>query len=93
MATGLPVLATDRASNREWVASPDHGLLVPFRRPAFDRHSFLELASISPERRSKIAACNRAIIEQRADWNLNIAKLLAAYRALRPDLANETHME
>jgi glycosyltransferase involved in cell wall biosynthesis len=90
MATGLPVLATDRASNREWVVSPGHGLLVPFGdRPAIAA-GLLELSSLSPERRSGMAACNRAMIEQRADWSLNIAKLLAAYRALRPDLANET---
>ncbi len=93
MATGLPVLATDRASNREWVASPDHGLLVPFGDPPSIAAALLELASLSPERRSGIAACNRAMIEQRADWNVNIAKLLTAYLALRPDLAKETHTE
>jgi len=87
MATGLPVLATDRASNREWVAGPDHGLLAPFGEAPAIAAALLELAALSPQRRSAIAACNRATIEQRADWKCNIAKLLAAYRALRPDLA------
>lgn len=87
MATGLPVLATDRASNREWVTGPDHGLLAPFGDPAAIAAALLELAALSPERRSAIAASNRATIEQRADWKRNIAKLLVAYSALRPDLA------
>jgi L-malate glycosyltransferase len=86
MATGLPVLATDRASNREWVVGPDNGLLVPHGDEPSIATALLELASLSPERKSTIAACNRSVIERRADWNMNIAKLLAAYRALRPDL-------
>lgn len=86
MATGLPVLATDRASNREWVVGPDHGLLAPFGDTASIASALLELASLSAERRRNIAVCNRATIEQRADWNRNIGKLLAAYRTLRPDL-------
>ena len=87
MATGLPVLATDRASNREWVTGPDRGLLAPFGdRPAIAA-ALVELATLSPQRRSAMAAGNRAAIEQRADWKRNIAKLLAAYRALRPELA------
>jgi glycosyltransferase involved in cell wall biosynthesis len=87
MATGLPVLVTDRASNREWVAGQGHGLLAPFGDSAAIAAALLQLAALSPERRRAIAACNRATIEQRADWVRNIAKLLAAYRALRPDLA------
>jgi len=87
MATGLPVLATDRASNREWVASAEHGLLAPFGDPPAIAEALLELAAVSPQRRRAIAACNRAIIEQKADWKRGMAKLLAAYSALRPDLA------
>jgi glycosyltransferase involved in cell wall biosynthesis len=87
MATGLPVLATDRASNREWVTGPDHGLLAPFGDAPAIAAALLELAALSPERRSAIAVCNRATIEQRADWKCNFAKLLAAYSTLRPDLA------
>ena len=87
MATGLPVLATDRASNREWVSGPDHGLLAPFGDAPAIAAALLELASLSPQRRAEIAACNRATVEQRADWKRNIAKLLAAYSTLRPDLA------
>jgi glycosyltransferase involved in cell wall biosynthesis len=87
MATGLPVLATDRASNREWVTGPDHGLLAPFGDAPAITAALLELAALSPERRSAIAVCNRATIEQRADWKCNFAKLLAAYSTLRPDLA------
>ena len=87
MATGLPVLATDRASNREWVASPDHGLLVPFGNAPSIASALLDLASLSPERRNSIAACNRATIEEKANWGRNVIKLLATYDRLRPDLA------
>jgi glycosyltransferase involved in cell wall biosynthesis len=85
MATGLPVLATGRASNREWIGGNDQGLLVPFGdRPAIAA-ALLELTGLSADRRREIAALNRAVIEERANWKHNVAKLLAAYQSLRPD--------
>jgi glycosyltransferase involved in cell wall biosynthesis len=86
MATGLPVLATDRASNREWIAGPQHGLVAGFGDAPAIAGAILQLASLPPGRKAAIAQANRAMIEEKADWKRNIQKLLAAYRALRPDL-------
>ncbi len=83
MATGLPVLATDRASNREWVGREDQGLLVPFGDCPMIARALLELAGLSANRRREIAAFNRAVIEERANWKHNSAKLFAAYESLR----------
>jgi glycosyltransferase involved in cell wall biosynthesis len=86
MATGLPALATDRDSNREWISGADHGLLARFGDEPAIAAALIELAGLPHGRRAEIAACNRAMIEQRADWKRNFSKLLRAFETLRPDL-------
>ena len=84
MATGLPVIATDRASNREWIAAPSSGVLVPSGDTRAMAAALLAMANLSGSRRREIAACNRAIAGNRADWRRNVSKLLAAYEVLAP---------
>lgn len=84
MATGLPALVTDRASNREWIGSNDQGLLVEFGASPAIAAALVELAGLSEKRRGEIAAHNRAVIEERANWKLNAGRLFAAYRSLCP---------
>jgi glycosyltransferase involved in cell wall biosynthesis len=83
MATGLPVFATDRPSNREWIGGTDQGLLAPFGDIPAIAAALLELAGLSAEQRREVAARNRATVEARADWKRNAASLLAAYRTLQ----------
>jgi L-malate glycosyltransferase len=85
MATGLPVLATLRASNFEWVASEDNGLLAPFGDVPVIAAALRRLAALTPQQRARIAAANRAVTLERANWSDNIARLLATYRTLSPD--------
>jgi len=84
MATGLPVLATDRASNREWIGGKDQGVLVPFGDAPAIAAALLELAALSAEHRRAIAVRNRAVIKERATWKRNVAKLFSAYKSLCP---------
>ena len=82
MATGLPVIATDRPSNREWISSNSNGILVPFGDHRRMASGLLELASMPPECRAATALANRAIIKRRADWPKNAKKLIDAYSRL-----------
>ncbi len=82
MATGLPVLATDRASNREWIAEESQGRLAPFGDVGAIAAGMVELAGLSAAGRREAAVRNRAVVEQRADWKRNAARLLEAYRAV-----------
>ena len=79
MATGLPVVVTDAPGNREWVVTSENGwLAAPGDADAFKR-AMLDAAEMSHSGRQRIAIANRRLIEQRADWNVNFGKLLAAY--------------
>lgn len=82
MATGLPVLATDRPSNREWIASQENGLLAPFGDTPTIADAMLALARLTPEQRVRIATANRAVVSERANWNKNIARLFDNYTNL-----------
>ena len=85
MATGLPAIVTDRPSNREWVEDGVHGRLVPFGNARAIAHALCEMSALSPDQRREMACRNRAVVEQRADWQRNVRKLLAAYRRLCHD--------
>jgi glycosyltransferase involved in cell wall biosynthesis len=84
MATGLPVIVTDRPSNREWIESPSGGRLVPFGDKQAMAAALLDLAALAPGLRREIGMRNRAIVERRADWKRNIGGLFEAYERLVP---------
>jgi L-malate glycosyltransferase len=83
MASGLPVIATDRASNREWVDDGSGGLLVKFGDSMAIRDAILRIESMSIQERNTWGNVNLAIAHERADWRKNSQKLLAAYEDLR----------
>jgi glycosyltransferase involved in cell wall biosynthesis len=80
MATGLPVIVTDIPSNREWVTDGMNGWL------ANDTEGFAQamgrVASLSAAERSAVSTENQKIVENRANWDKNFPKLLAAYEYL-----------
>jgi glycosyltransferase involved in cell wall biosynthesis len=83
MASGLPVIATDRASNREWIEEGAGGLLVQFGNSAAVRDAILRISSMSKEQREDWGDWNLAIARERADWKKNFQKLLAGYERIR----------
>jgi glycosyltransferase involved in cell wall biosynthesis len=83
MATALPVLVTDIPSNREWVAPGENGWLAPPGDAAAVAEAFLTAVALDGEARRAIGRRNRGVVEARADWAVNGARLLAMYAGLR----------
>jgi glycosyltransferase involved in cell wall biosynthesis len=83
MATGLPVVATDRPSNREWINEDSGGLLVKFGDSSAVRNAIVQIASMGTSKRNEWGNWNLAIARERADWKKNFQKLLAGYERIR----------
>lgn len=83
MASGLPPVVTDVPGNREWVDEGRGGWLAqPSNADAF-AGALLTAAALDVDGRSLLAHHNRAIVERRADWQVNARKLIATYERLR----------
>lgn len=82
MASGLPVLATDIPSNREWVAPGENGWLAASGDPAAVAAAIAEAAALDGDARRAMGLRNRRVVEARADWGVNGARLLEAYAGL-----------
>lgn len=95
MATELPVIVTDNASNREWINGTIGGLLAKFGETDALRDALLRMAAMNPQERRSWGAHNRRIVEQRGDWKKNFPLLLKAYASLGSATAlgnrHETH--
>ena len=82
MATGLPAVATDIPSNREWVVDGQNGWLATDASAEEFADRFLRAARLSVEERSAISLRNQRIVADRADWDHNFPKLLELYEFL-----------
>lgn len=82
MATGLPVIVTDIAPNREWVVDGENGWLAPAGMTAQFAEKMLIASALSVRERELISHTNRRVVEERADWDRNIGRLFAMYDAL-----------
>ncbi|HYR06792.1 MAG TPA: glycosyltransferase family 4 protein [Longimicrobium sp.] len=82
MASALPVLVTDIPSNREWVEPGENGWLAPSGDAAAVASALVDAAALDAGGRRAIGRRNREIVEVRADWGVNGARLLEAYDAL-----------
>jgi glycosyltransferase involved in cell wall biosynthesis len=79
MASGLPAIASDIASNLEWVVPGSNGWT--FRDG--DPRSLAETILLAARSRSKLPGMARAarnVVEARADWSKNFPLLEQAYR-------------
>jgi glycosyltransferase involved in cell wall biosynthesis len=82
MASALPVLVTDISSNREWVAPGENGWLAPSGDAGAVAAALVEAAALDGAARRAMGVRNRRVVEARADWGVNGARLLEAYDAL-----------
>lgn len=81
MAYGLPPVVTDIASNREWVEEGFNGWLVTDGDA--EELAARMLDPTDDTITEVMAARNRVIIAERADWERNIDRLVVAYSALK----------
>lgn len=79
MACGLPVIATDIPSNREWLQPGRNGWLTEPKDACGVAESLLSAAGLEPEARAAMGNANVEVIAEHADWDANFHKLLDAY--------------
>ena len=79
MASGLPCLVSDIPGNKEWVTEGENGWLFPDGDVDALAAKILQVMG---QRKTflKIGRAARAVVEERADWKKNSAKLMQAYR-------------
>jgi glycosyltransferase involved in cell wall biosynthesis len=82
MATGLPVVVTDGPGNREWVVSGQNGWLETAGDPKAFAQALLRSVDMNPIERAQVSQRNRQVAEERANWDVNFAKLLRAYEEI-----------
>lgn len=88
MASGLPVVATDSGGVREFVATPDGGLIVPKRDPQA-LASAIESLLRDPERRRTAGAFNRRRAAHDFSWRTSAEHLLDVYRRVVRDAGGD----
>ena len=82
MATGLPVIATDIPSNREWITEGVNGWLAQTDSASDFAAKMLRAAQLTASERAAMAKRNRQVAEDRADWDRNFPRLLELYEQL-----------
>jgi L-malate glycosyltransferase len=82
MATGLPVVVSDIPSNREWVSDGENGWLASVGSRQDFAAKLGQAASLGTQQRKAIAARNRQIIAERADWDKNFPLLMKLYEVV-----------
>lgn len=81
MAMRLPVVVTDNAGNRQWVEDGITGRLARHGDVSQFSSALLELARDS-EARARMGNLGRKAVEQRANWDENVMRLVEAYQKL-----------
>jgi L-malate glycosyltransferase len=82
MATGLPVVVSDTAGNREWVEAEKNGWLAPVADAKAFADRLIAACRSGPAERLQISRLNRSVTEERADWSKNSRLLGTAYEQL-----------
>ena len=82
VATGLPAVVTDIASNREWITENENGWLAPTGASEEFAEKLLRVASLPPNELEAISSRNQRIVAERADWDKNFPSLLRLYEGL-----------
>lgn len=82
LATGIPAIVSDIPGNREWVRQGENGWLAPPGDAAAFADALVAAATLPAERRSRMAAANRKVAEERANWAASSKRMLEAYRDL-----------
>ena len=82
MACGRPVVSTDLPSVREWLQEAAPWALVPVDDETKTTNAIRLALDLDPDARRSLGALLRDIVASRADYERNMRKVEAAYRAL-----------
>jgi glycosyltransferase involved in cell wall biosynthesis len=82
MATGLPIVAADLPSMREWLADVEPALLVPVDDPTATAAALARALAASGSERAALASRARSAVEARADQAESLGRVEALYRQL-----------
>lgn len=82
LATGIPAVVSDIPGNREWVQPGENGWLAPPGDAAAFADALVAAATLPEDLRSRMAAANRKVAMERADWAASAKRMLDAYRDL-----------
>lgn len=75
MASGLPVVITDFGDNGTWVVDGEGGFLVSRKNPVMLAEKIVWLLKADEAVRKAFGAVNRRTIEQRNNWEIEMAKV------------------
>jgi glycosyltransferase involved in cell wall biosynthesis len=81
MAAQLPVVVTDIEGNREWIKNGENGFIVPKTRPEFLAEKITLLLD-DEETAEKFGVRNRKIVEEKANYNKEMAKVEKIYEQI-----------
>ena len=79
MATGLPIIVAENASNREWVAEGENGWLCKIGSVEEFAATMLLAAEQDAASRARMSTRNQHVVAERANWDKNFPQLLNAY--------------
>lgn len=80
-ACGIPVIASDLPSLREWIEDGKNGLLVPPREPQALASAILNLLK-QPAMMERFRSANLSLVRQRADHEIEMHKMENLYQEL-----------
>lgn len=78
LASGLPALVSDIPGNREWITTGQDGWLFPDGDDQAITAGILRALDLGGQL-AEVRSAARALAEQRANWQINFQRLLAAY--------------
>jgi glycosyltransferase involved in cell wall biosynthesis len=79
MACGRPVLVSDIPGNREWVTPNENGWWFPDGDAVALEKAILDAVD-GAQHLQEMGLAARAVVEERANWDLNFQELLKAYK-------------
>jgi glycosyltransferase involved in cell wall biosynthesis len=81
MAMGLPVIVTDVPANLEWVRDGYNGYIVERGNPIELKNAIINCIK-NPDLLKMFGTRNRKIVEEKADWSMNLKKFLKMFELL-----------
>ncbi len=79
MACGLPAIITDVGDNKDWVKNGESGFIVPIKNPNLLAEKIIYLLK-NKDKRLEFGKKARKIIEERNDYNNEMAKIEEIYK-------------